>query len=329
MKHFLSYLLLAAGTLSIACTEVDVRTDGGDGYDVPIFFSAGAESKSAVTGDSDLNAEGNMLKVYDVHSMDGESSLYIDGLDYTYSAGGWTSVPVKYWTRYGTHSFAVYNSYSRTDGVSAPDVAFVRDTRSMIIPDWTIDGTNQFDFMYAYAARSMDEPNPHRPVTLQMKHLLCAVQFNVISLILGSDVTFNSFTLSGVHNSGSAVITPSDVTTTIGSGTAAFGTGEDNVLLGYNVPFSVFAGRQTFGNDGTVLVWPHPADSFGSLSASLSYTVQGDYYPTVRTIDISSLETNNWRAGYRYIYNIYINDNRISFEVKVVDWIYDDIILDE
>lgn len=329
MRHLLSYLLLTAGAMFVACTETDVRTDGTDGYDVPIFFSAGAESKSAVTGDSELNTAGNRLTVYDVHTLGGESSLYIDGLDYTCSAGGWSSSPVKYWTKSGTHYFAVYNSYSQADGVSAPEVNFVRETRSMMISDWAIDGTNQFDFMYAYATRSMDEPNPYRPVALQMKHILCAVQFNVINLILGSDVTFNSFSLSGLHNTGSAEITPDGITTAVGPGTSDFSTGDENVPLGYNVPFSVFSGRQTFGQDGTILIWPHSADRFGNLSASLSYTVEGDYFPTVRTIDISALETNNWRSGYRYIYNIYIKDNRISFEVKVVDWIYDDIILDE
>ena len=45
-----------------------------------------------------------------------------------------------------------------------------------------------------------------------------------------------------------------------------------------------------------------------------------------------SLVTPNvtrWDAGNKYIYNIYSQDNYISFSVKVVDWKTDEIILEE
>jgi hypothetical protein len=39
---------------------------------------------------------------------------------------------------------------------------------------------------------------------------------------------------------------------------------------------------------------------------------------------------NNWQAGYKYTYNINVGDNYIIFEsVDVVDWITDDLILEE
>jgi hypothetical protein len=42
--------------------------------------------------------------------------------------------------------------------------------------------------------------------------------------------------------------------------------------------------------------------------------------PTIKT----------WAAGNKYIYKIDISDNIISFDViRVVDWINDDIILEE
>ena len=39
---------------------------------------------------------------------------------------------------------------------------------------------------------------------------------------------------------------------------------------------------------------------------------------------------NNWQSGYKYTYNINVGDDRIIFEsVDVVDWINDDLILEE
>ena len=52
--------------------------------------------------------------------------------------------------------------------------------------------------------------------------------------------------------------------------------------------------------------------------------------PVSVTFNLASKgDVNNWRAGRKYIYNINIHDNRISFSVKVVPWIEDEIILDE
>ena len=44
--------------------------------------------------------------------------------------------------------------------------------------------------------------------------------------------------------------------------------------------------------------------------------------------DACDFIVNEWKPGTRYMYNITISDNKIYFEVRIVPWINDDVILD-
>ena len=45
--------------------------------------------------------------------------------------------------------------------------------------------------------------------------------------------------------------------------------------------------------------------------------------------DDCDFDINRWEAGTKYMYNITISDNKIYWDVNIVPWIKDDVILDE
>lgn len=362
---FLSILTLAAG-----CTETVVIEDTSaeaSGTGIPILFSSDTqampESKSQFEPDN-INTVGNSIMVYDIHTTDTGSDMYIDGAEATYDGTDWKYDPVKYWTHTGTHSFTAYSYYNSTDKVQAPDATYNRTDESIVIPGYTITAANQFDFMYAYETRSMNEQNPYRPVELDMQHLFAAVQFNVVNTayINGQNndgvrnIRFISFSLGGIHDTGSATVTPdASPTITLGgsSPSSLFSrsrTADENVILEHNQAYNVYSslnngsqnGADKYGEDGFILIWPHTIADFSGATATLTYQMEtwhynwqtGGYWEWDNPVSVkfnlaSKGDVNNWRAGRKYIYNINIHDNRISFSVKVVPWIEDEIILDE
>lgn len=357
---FLSILTLAAG-----CTETVVIEDTSteaSGTGIPILFSSDTqampESKSQFEPDN-INTAGNSIMVYDIHTTDSGNDMYIDGAEAAYDGTDWKYDPVKYWTHTGTHSFTAYSYYNSTDEVHAPKAAYSRTDESIVIPKYTITAANQFDFMYAYETRSMNEQNPYRPVELDMQHLFAAVQFNVVNTayINGQNndgiqnIRFRSFALGGINDTGSASITPdASPTITLGgsSSPSLFSrsrTADENVILEHNQAYNVYSslnngsqnGADKYGEDGFILIWPHTIADFTGITATLYFqTYEKSYYGYWTWVDhsvtidlVDKGDVNNWRAGRKYIYNINIHDNRISFSVKVVPWIEDEIILDE
>ena len=227
-------------------------------------------------------------------------------------------------------------------------------TESLIIKEWKLSTVNQFDFMYAHHTRDLEDINeldPYRPVPLQMKHLFAAVQFNVVNLIpedVESSVKIGGIFLYNIRASGSAVIKRN------GSGGELMPVIElnDNIKQIFRTNFSgyltvsygvsnavnVFKNEGNIGDDGFILLWPQSRDILGEPGiidkASCIYaqlTIQksaSETDPETATISLATSEIRSWDAGKKYIYNIYIQDNRISFTVEVVDWIVDDVTIE-
>lgn len=326
--------------LTASCAKNDIN-DGIGKSDIPIFIdpSAGSFGTKSIYEPGNFNTAGNALMIYDRITVNGSSSMYINGKEAVCDGTNWNFTSPEYWTKTRIHSFTAYasrnasdNTEISTDANSVADVKYSTDTEQLTVGPWTISSENQFDFIYARHTRSMTETNPYRPVPLQMKHLLCALQFNLVNLIPNDEIHFISIYLNGIYTEGTAVITPSgtsgdsQVSITLGNNNAAAFEKEEDKNLLYNEKYNIFSDKDKIGPDGYVLAWPHPKEMFSEIKATLKYTHNGT--ETVKQIDLTSSETNNWRAGYRYVYNLYLHDNKISFEVQVLPWVIDDVIID-
>lgn len=331
MKQIVIYISLWAGILAVSCNKSTPEAPEG----IPMSFGAAAVSRAGNLVDSEnINQEGNQLTVYDLYTTSGQSVLYMDATPVICDGNGnWTYSPLKYWTETGTHAFTAYLSKQgevTLDGTNTSDpiVTYNQTDNALSISPWEITSDNQFDFLYAYHSRSMTaEADPHRQVEFELKHLLCAVQFNVVNLMPSETVTLTGFTLSGLHE-GSAVITQGTPVVTFAKDVTTYGFSADIVSGGQNLIFNQAHNLfSSDGDEGYVLLWPHTQDVFSNITGTISYTYGGS--TVFREIALIDGGTTNWSAGQKYVYNIYIQDNHISLEVKVVPWKVDDVIIEE
>ena len=334
MKKIVIYISLWAGIFAVSCKKSTPEAPEG----IPMSFGTAAVSRAGNLVDSEnINQADNQLTVYDLYTTSGQSVLYMNATQVTCDGNGnWTYSPLKYWTETGTHAFTAYLSMSKQNGVtldgtnaSYPTVRYDQTANALSISPWEITPDNQFDFLYAYHSRSMTGvDSPHRQVEFELNHLLCAVQFNVVNLY---DVTTNlnvsNFKISGLTNRQQAVLSLSDGAVSYVKDQSNVGTGEisvaKSVSVEYNRSYNVFSDYATVGTEGYLLMWPHDAgDIFNKLQVSF---YQGN---SLRTRSLASAGTNNWSAGQKYVYNLYVKDDRINIQAEVRPWIIHDIDLD-
>lgn len=324
MKKIVIYISLWAGIFAVSCNKSTPEAPEG----IPMSFGTAAVSRAVNLVDSEnINKDGNQLTVYDLYTTSEQSVLYMDSTQVTCDgSGNWTYSPLKYWTETGTHAFTAY--LSKQNGVTNyPTVTYDQTSNALSISQWKITPNNQFDFLYAYHSRNMEtEANAHDPVEFELNHLLCAVQFNVVNLMPSGMVTLTGFTLSGLHK-GSAVIKQGTPEVTLDANTYAFlaDIASGGQTLTFNQAHNLFPDAT---DEGYVLLWPHTQDVFSTIFGTISYTY-GSTTVSDRQINLIDGGTKNWSAGQKYIYNFYIQDNRISLEVKVVPWKVDDVIIEE
>ena len=326
MKKIVIYISLWAGIFAVSCNKSTPEAPEG----IPMSFGTAAVSRAGNLVDSEnINHARNQLTVYDLYTTSGQSVLYMDATPVTCDENGnWTYSPLKYWTETGTHAFTAYLS-KQNEVTNYPTVKYDQTANALRISPWEITSDNQFDFLYAYHSRSMTaETDPHRQVEFELNHLLCAVQFNVVNLY---DVTTNlnvsNFKISGLTNRQQAVLSLSDGAVSYVKDQSNVGTGEisvaKSVSVEYNRSYNVFSDYATVGTEGYLLMWPHDAgDIFNKLQVSFD---QGN---SLRTRSLASVGTNHWSAGQKYVYNLYVKDDRINIQVEVRPWIIHDVDLD-
>lgn len=332
MKKIVIYISLWAGIFAVSCKKSTPEAPEG----IPMSFGTAAVSRAGNLVDSEnINRADNRLTVYDLYTTSEQSVLYMNATPVTCDGNGnWTYSPLKYWTETGTHAFTAYLSKQgevKLDGTNAsyPTVTYNQTDNTLSISPWEITPDNQFDFLYAYHSRNMEtEANAHDPVEFELNHLLCAVQFNVVNLY---DVTtvlnILNFTISGLSNTQQATLSLSDGNASYECEQDKEGTGVIKVerasSVNYNQAYNVFSRFGNVGDEGYLLMWPHEAgDIFNKLQVSFEQDGSS------RSLSLASAGTNNWSAGQKYVYNLYVKDDRINIQAEVRPWIIHDIDLD-
>ena len=195
--------------------------------------------------------------------------------------------------------------------------------------------------MYGHHTRNLDDPNeinPYRDVPLEMKHLFTAVQFNVINLIPDYTVAYGGFFLYNLHNNGSAIIRKTDSTGETSpdillsdshANITRSLSGYENIGYGVANAVNVFKNYGKIGDDGCLLLWPQENSMFGETDGIYAQiSLMKGTNEQAPTLSLLTDSIRSWEPGRKYVYNIYIQDNRISFTVEIVDWIYDDIVIE-
>ena len=303
-----------------------------------------APTKALIESSSALRASGNELTLYDVHTKaDGTLFQYMtgqkvrsDGSRWRFVDGSDNAVEIP-WTKRGFHHFLAFvskyggkeiTSTDLTVGYKAPEEGEYAEDHKIVIPagggKFTITPSMGYDFMYASAARNVVMQGTGT-VQLEMKHLFAAVTFQILNMS-GSQMTINSFELDGMRVTGSAVIGHEKVPViTLDEAPPE----SDFDVLDQSVAAAMGSTYKLYGGD--LLVWPHISDYYADLSFSLTYTLGGGdpAAPVELKLTTANPAVISWDAGCRYIYTITISDNILFDVVKVVDWINDDVILQQ
>lgn len=318
---------------------------------------------------SNFDTEGSRIMMYDVFTPveDGvamqdaerliqyldQQSLRCNGVDWVFTKTPESEEEIKIpWTKSGIHDFFAYNSYDAASNKAIPfevgydsfeddPISYTTGKHQYFrVPasgDLTLtETTNQFDFIYSSEHRDVDVDG-HKQVEMNFKHLYAAVYFEIKN-ISNSPMRLNSFSLGGIKNKGNARIDY--------NGNVAL-----NLSSTYDSPFaktnlnkelSTGSSHVIFEQNGTakaILIWPHSATDFAGASFSINYNLgknsKGNWNSaTPKQVKLSGADSpykvNNWAAGSLYKYNVTVSDNKISLAVtRVVDWINDDVILEE
>ena len=166
----------------------------------------------------------------------------------------------------------------------------------------------------------------YAPVPMEFKHLFAAVTVEVKN-VSSADLRLDRLSFSNIKTSGNANVPfQGNVSYSLAasSGTGLFPENPGQTIA-RGGSCSLYA---SYGEGGAFLIWPHSASDLTNATIELGYNQNGSKTATVKLADNSVIKT--WTAGNKYIYKIDISDNTISFDViRVVDWINDDIILEE
>ena len=270
-------------------------------------------------------------------------SLYMPGVVATYNEGGktWKTATTYYWPNEGKLTFAAY---------SPSTVNATYDDGGFVFEDFKVDSdpTKQFDLLFSERAYDMTKAdmqtlNPYNGVQLTFKHALSSI---IIKTKAASEyegnftLTLNKLVLRGVCNKGtfdqSLDGTKKDVTV---DKNAANGKLWSNQAQEGNVAYTVYENTDGTPLTTTLQAIPVLTAEQNSHLILLPQTLTDDaelyieYTLTNKlagatpleikqtaTVPIKTTTVAEWLRGVRYIYNLTIGLDEITFNPTMVNW---------
>lgn len=339
MNKVLLHIMLCVSVLLVGCSKFGHLS--GEGVPAIAFDMSMDQTKALISSDN-LNTAGSKIVVYDVHTSDKRLDQYLNAQYLEYREGLWNFTKTSGgdviripWTKTGTHDFLAYNVHDASANKSIPFEVLYNDystakQQSLRVPDsgdWTLNLTNQFDFIYGSATRNV-ETDGYAALPLNFKHLFAAVAVEVRNAST-QQLKLSGLSFSNLKDKGNAVVNYGG---NVQYSLSASGT--TGLFKAVNQEVTISAGGSTtlYGATGQAfLIWPHPASDLANAAITVSYKLGDDSNTTTKTINLTENHTvKTWLAGNKYKYLIAVTDDNISLDVmRVVEWINDDVILEE
>lgn len=296
---------------------------GGESTPPVISFRSYVEQNRGGLVESEVDIRERGLSLMGSVVTNGVRTLLLDHAHLAYDAvNGWGYGEPRYWLRGGKYHFiAIYPyddsdyDYDMTDG-SVECVGYHAGSKHL-----------NTDFLYAVANRDLSNFNvepDYSAVDLNLKHACAAVEFRLRN---SSNVTVVAVTDVALLN----VCAEGDFRLT-SDGTATWTIDLDNRITDHN----------TFGGVCTLPVGGLPVNTsyYHSIYDSKALTmlpqrvwktgitlrfntrIEGSSTVFPHEVDLGNIaSTTEWLAGKKYVYNLTLTDETITFDVTVVDWI--------
>lgn len=302
--------------------------------EIPISLSAsssGMDTRAIIADDAGLQATN--LGVFAYKEVAGNKTRVFDNVELDFVDGAWTYSPLKYWDRTATYYFVSYSPWNA-------NVEYSEEFHQLTIkniPNWQAIDADAKDYVVAndfgVAEGGYITPNGVQPVNLGFKHILCQLEVRVLK----NPFLMNTYTLSGISYKNvpqvgeSATYQYNAPTGNYEAGPPMEGAGNMRVPINTQeaqsmaTPNAEIPGDPALAAATTIkhLVAPFSNNDF---TITLNYKINdGDATSVTVDAGLDQLESNN-----RYVITLTFNSGAdISAEVKVMDWVNEEVETDD
>lgn len=229
-----------------------------------------------------------------------DKSVYFGNTLFEHDGNSWSAN--KYWPVSGKLDFILYAPFNNTADVVKS--TYTNAEQKLVI---SIDNqVTQTDWLYADKLYAEVEKT-NTAINVIMKHALAKI-FVTLKSDLDNVVTIKSFEIIGTNQKSDLTIIQNTTSNTIEWGTM---TTKDWLLS--DLAHDTNKLDKTTGREDECLVIPGNQTSF-----KMVYTLEGIAAEQTYTHTFDS--SLNWEAGHKYIYNIVIGVNEITFDCDEVVW---------
>lgn len=295
------------------------------------FNSATIASRAVITDDSFLQAScstGEGIGVWGVvNNAINNNSLLIDNAKLTFDTD-WSYTPTRHWIRNALHEFWAIYPYSDANCVlDAENGTLTRNNITL----GTTTATNNVDYMCAFSSRDLTDPEATTdPVPLEMRHALSLLEFRFINATNEVEGVSNIY-LEGHLYSGAITFGEDgslegstdglvDVVVNCNSTTAPGGM-FNGLCTASPIPKNLSKSYNLFENVGSVVVMPQQVEGKDIM---LHLSVAGH---NATEVNLGKFPVTEWVSGKKYIYTLTLTPQTITGDVRVVDWIKDEVEL--
>ena len=319
LKRYTYSIIVAVTVLASACSKETGMQDC-------IAFDVSVPSVKTLLDQN--NITGERIVIYDVHNKNGgvnataspELELYLNGHEVVYdnawkfvdktNSSAYVEIP---WTRNGTHNFFAYNAAPDGVVVSHSGIGATEYDQTLNISDLDFR-THQYDMIYACTTRDVRAQGTGL-VTLDFKHAFSSIVF-LVRNISSEDKTVTSFNVNGI-------VHKADIVVDFASRSQSVSDAAVNSSVFTFSGSNIIAKGKEMDIFGSKLIWPQNL----AEDADITMTYDGG---TVGMKFIERFGIKVWEPGKRYIYRISIADDKVILDaVDVVDWITNDVILED
>lgn len=295
------------------------------------FNSAATDTRAVIADDSSLQAScstGEGIGVWGVvNNANNNNSVLIDNAKLTFDAD-WSYTPTRHWIRNALHEF--WALYPHSDANCVLDAVNGTLTRNNITLG-TTTATNNVDYMCAFNSRDLRDPEATtEPVPLEMRHALSLLEFRFINATNEVEGISNIY-LEGHLYSGSITFGKDgslegttdglvDVVVNTNPTTAPSGM-FDGLCTASPIPKNLSKSYNLFENVGSVVVMPQQVEGKDII---LHLSVAGH---STSDVNLGKFPVAEWVSGKKYIYTLTLTPQTIIGDVRVVDWIKDEVEL--
>lgn len=313
-KKYIGFIFLLSAMLLIGCSGDDSPNADPTGDEKEIRLNAEVwqvmEGTRATTYDNSTLTSGS-FKCYAYN--DGETSLYLNGLTVSYSAGRWSfDAGSQVWPDNALNFFAhmpanlegtcytfdpeAYNGEANNYGYSEDCPRIVCTGLPYVI---TSNNDNAKELIYAYTPIQSKAEHGVSGVTMTFKHPLARVYFK-ISDTSGTAVKINSVTIEDIYHSGTCTFNGTATTWT------PTGSQDSDLVVTCSPQLS-----STNNSVGPFLVLPQTFATNRTFTVNATWTNWSNVEKNVS----ASVNVGSWQPGYSYTYTFTLSEYVLKVDI--------------